>query len=93
MVRAVLENGEIRPLTPLPADWSDGQVLLIEVEVGEGVQKVSAWAQEIEEAAKAIPDEEHLKFLEALAEQKRASKEHVRRDFEALPQIRTENWT
>lgn len=30
MVKAVLNGGEIRPLGPLPADWQDGQVLLVE---------------------------------------------------------------
>ncbi len=81
MVKAVLENGKIRPLTPLPADWSDGQKLLIDIEIGESSEEISAWAREIEEAARAIPDEDHAKFLEALATQRSASKEQVRRQM------------
>ncbi len=81
MVRAVLQNGEIRPLNPLPRDWQEGQSLLIEVELGDNPEEISAWAEEIEEAAKAIPDEDHARFLEALAEQKQASKEMVRRQM------------
>ncbi len=81
MVRAVLENGKIRPLTSLPADWSEGQKLLIEVEAREGPEEIAAWAREIEEAARAIPDDDHARFLEALGEQKRASKEQVRRQM------------
>ena len=30
MVKAVVIRGEIRPLEPLPADWREGQPLLIE---------------------------------------------------------------
>ncbi len=79
MVRAVLENGKIRPLTSLPEDWSEGQKLLIEVEARESSEEITAWSREIEKAARAIPDEDHARFLEALDEQKRASKEQVRR--------------
>jgi hypothetical protein len=41
----------------------------------------AAWAQEIEDAARQIPDDDHARFLEALAEQKRISKESVRRQM------------
>jgi hypothetical protein len=30
MVKAVVNRGEIRPLEPLPADWREGQPLLVE---------------------------------------------------------------
>jgi uncharacterized protein (DUF433 family) len=30
MVKAVVTNGEIRPLGPLPADWHEGQTLRVE---------------------------------------------------------------
>ncbi len=81
MVRAVLEKGRIRPLTPLPADWSEGQELRVDVAAGDSIEEISAWAQEIDEAARAIPDEDHARFLEALEEQRRASKEQVRRQM------------
>ncbi len=81
MVRAVLEKGKIRPLTPLPADWNEGQKLLVNVAAGDSVEDISAWAREIEVAARAIPDEDHARFLEALDEQRRASKEQVRRQM------------
>ncbi len=71
----------IRPLTPLPADWNEGQELLVDIAARDSVDGISAWAQEIEEAARAIPDEDHARFLEALDEQRRASKEQVRRQM------------
>lgn len=78
MVRAVLQKGEIRPLGPLPSNWHEGQKLLIEAQAEERREDIAAWAQEIEDAARAIPEEDHHSFLEALEEQKRASKEQVR---------------
>ena len=81
MVRAILENGEIRPLRPLPDDWQDGQKLLIETEAEDRPDAISAWAQEIEDAAQAIPEEDHRRFLEALEEQRTVSKDQVRRQM------------
>jgi hypothetical protein len=38
---AVLQNGEIRPLEPLPRDWQEGQRLRVEtVEEGEATAEV-----------------------------------------------------
>ncbi len=82
MVRAVLENGQICPLDPLPTEWNEGQQLLVEVpSVEAAAVEIAAWSREIEEAAQRIPDDDHAKFLEALAEQKRISKESVRRQM------------
>ncbi len=81
MVRAVLQNGEIRPLGPLPSEWHEGQKLVIETQAGERPGEITAWAQEIEVAARAIPEEDHQSFLEALDEQRRVSKEQVRRQM------------
>lgn len=82
MVRAVLQDGLIRPLAPLPADWHDGQALVIDIDsMPTSTEEISAWAREIEEAAQEIPDEDHARFLESLAEQRRASKELVRRQM------------
>jgi hypothetical protein len=79
MVRAILEHGEIRPLVPLPPEWSDGQPLVIEAEPVSIPEDSDAWIREIDEAAARIPEAEHARFLAALDEQRRVSKEHVRR--------------
>ncbi len=82
MIKAVLENGQIRPSCPLPAEWSDGQQLLVEVPSAEAdPAEIAAWSREIEEAAQRIPDDDHARFLDALAEQKRIAKEGVRRQM------------
>ncbi len=30
MIRAIIQNGEIRPIEPLPADWRDGREVIVE---------------------------------------------------------------
>jgi hypothetical protein len=82
MVRAVLKKGQIQPVDNLPESWSEGQELIIEEgEPPADPQEIAAWSREIEEAAARIPDEEHKKFLAALEEHKRESKEQARREM------------
>ena len=78
MVRAVIKNGEIRPLSPLPASWQDGQQLIIDVEGGDEPSEIEAWAREIGAAAETISQEDHDTFLEALAEHRTFAKQQVR---------------
>ncbi len=66
-------------MTPLPSEWSDGQPLVIEAEPVSIPGASDAWIREIDEAAARIPEAEHARFLAALDEQRRVSKEHVRR--------------
>ncbi|HEY2293897.1 MAG TPA: addiction module protein [Thermoanaerobaculia bacterium] len=44
-------------------------------------EEIAAWSREIEEAAARIPEEEHERFLAALAEVERESKEQARRQL------------
>lgn len=79
-IRAILENGAIRPLEELPAGWHEGQPLSVEEEETDiDAEAVTAWAREIEAAAAQIPESEHRRFIEALGEQKREAKEYMRR--------------
>ncbi len=80
MVRAVLENGVIRPVEPLPPEWREGQELV--VETGGRAHSDDAddrWAKEFVEATQAITDEDHDRLMAAIEEHKRESKEWVRR--------------
>ncbi|MBW8879490.1 MAG: hypothetical protein JF614_31540 [Acidobacteria bacterium] len=42
-------------------------------------EDIEAWSREIAAAAEKIPEEEHERFLAALEEEKKESKEQVRR--------------
>lgn len=79
MIKAVLENGVIRPVEPLPPDWRDGQELVVEADVVPDAADVDRWADELEAASRAIPDEEHDRFMRALEVGEKESKDAVRR--------------
>ena len=82
-IRAVLRQGVIQPVEPLPPDWADGQELVVEEpKPDNGSEAIQQWASELESAAAQIPAEEHDRFLTALDEIEQASKESVRKRWE-----------
>ncbi|HYU33627.1 MAG TPA: hypothetical protein VEW48_15860 [Thermoanaerobaculia bacterium] len=81
MVKAVLHDGVIQPLSPLPDTWSEGQELLVQEAGPVGLEDWDAWEQEIENLAANISPEDHLRVEAALAEADREAKEFVRRQM------------
>lgn len=83
MIRAIVRNGTIEPLSPLPAGWEDGRELVVEEanETPVSQKDVEAWAQEVEAAMAEIPGDDYDRFEAALAEHERESKELVRRQW------------
>lgn len=82
MIRAILKDGVIQPLDPLPSEWAEGQ----ELAVGErdslgNPDRVAEWEREVDQAASEIPIEEHDRFLTGLAEVERQSKESARQEW------------
>ena len=83
MVKAVVSQGEIRPLEPLPADWQEGQPLRVEkadhgdMPVEEIDRDFSVLASLCEASEPA--DEEQLE--RALQDLRRQAKEQVRRQM------------
>ena len=102
--RAVLKNGVIYQLEPLPSEWVDGQ----ELEVApvhppvESPEAIARWAEEMETLCANSDPEDEARMLAAIEEQRREAKAQARhmnlailitdQDFQALPDIRTENW-
>lgn len=80
-IKAVLRHGIIQPIDPLPSDWADGQELVVEEPQRNGATDISQWAQELDVATSQIPDEEHDRFLQALDQIERESKEAVRKQW------------
>jgi hypothetical protein len=76
-IRAVLRQGMIQPIEPLPSEWRDGQELVIEPNGDAGGDEIQQWAREFDAAAAEIPAEEHDRFLRALDEIEHESKESV----------------
>jgi len=78
MIKAVLRNGAILPLEPLPPDWTEGKELAVEDPSVGGAEDIDAWARELEAAVRQLPAEEHDHFRRALEDIERRSKEAVR---------------
>ncbi|MCP3956633.1 MAG: antitoxin family protein [bacterium] len=91
-IQAIFDGEALRPTSPVDLEPNTSYRISIELvpadarddsdapEAGDP-NEVAAWAAEIEAAAQAIPEEDHARFLEALSEQKHASKEQVRRQM------------
>jgi len=86
MPRAVLKNGVICPLEPLPPEWTEGQELWVEAadeSEDESPEALDRWYQELE-ALVAQNDPEDLARIEAaLKEADELAKAQVRREMEA----------
>jgi hypothetical protein len=81
-IKAILRDGRIQPLEPLPPDWTDGQELVVEEPDLAGTEaQVDQWATDLEAAAARVPTEEHDRFRQALSEIERESKDSVRREW------------
>ncbi len=57
MVKAVMSDGEIRPLEPLPADWREGQPLRIE-KADDGEMSLQEIDRDFAELAKLCAESE-----------------------------------
>jgi len=82
MIRGIFQNGAIQPVGPVPDDWTDGQELLIEtVEGTPSPQEIQADYALLQRLAADIPPEDHQRIAEAIDEQGREGKEHIRREM------------
>jgi hypothetical protein len=80
-IKAVLRNGVIQPIDPLPPDWADGQELIVEEPQPSSASDIADWSTELDAATARIPDDEHDRFLQALDQIERESKEAVRKQW------------
>jgi hypothetical protein len=82
MVRAIIRNGVIELLDPLPVEWRDGKELIIEEDTDlQDGQTLAEWKQEMDEAAAQTAPEEDDRFLKALAQIEAESKDAIRREW------------
>jgi hypothetical protein len=83
MVRAVLKNGVIQPVEPLPLEWADGQELRVESmqEAPQVPEDLDQWYQELEAMVAQNDPTDIAKLEAALAEADKLAKEMVRREM------------
>lgn len=91
MIRAVLKDGRIQPLEPLPIEWSEGTELVIEdavpseTSIAAGPADLDAWAKEFEEAVAQIAPEDASRIRQALDEADALAKDQARRAMGHCP--------
>jgi hypothetical protein len=82
MPKAILKNGLIHPLEPLPTDWAEGQELVVEAVPVDHAERADRWYRELEEAVAEIDPEDERRRHEALEALHREAKERARREME-----------
>ena len=78
MPKAVLKNGVIVPLEPLPAEWSDGQELEVREPTLDAVD-ADAWFARMEALVADMTPEEDTQLQAAVDDVRRHAKEEARR--------------
>ncbi len=84
MIRAVIQNGLIRPLDPLPIEWAEGRVVMVE-DAEPGISDdLDEWYRELNRLGPAQYEPGEREEIRALlAEADVQAKELVRREMEA----------
>ncbi len=84
MIRAVVQNGLICPLDPLPIEWAEGRMVVVE-DAEPGVSDdLDEWYRELNRLGPARYEPGEREQIRALlAEADAQAKERVRREMEA----------
>ena len=81
MPRAILKNGAIVPIEPLPKDWVDGKELQVEEVRPETEQSLGEWYRELEAMCADSDPEDDTRLEEALRKADEMAKANVRKQM------------
>jgi hypothetical protein len=83
MIRAVVRNGTIQPLDPLPSSWEEGQeVQITELDPIDDPEAIERWCRELESIGNQPDDPADWERMEAvLAEADREAKDLMRKEM------------
>jgi hypothetical protein len=83
MTRAVLKDGKIEPIDPLPPDWREGEELKVErlEERDPTPEELDAWAKEMEALCAEADPEDDARLQAAVQEVRKLSKLSIPRDL------------
>jgi hypothetical protein len=87
MPRAVLKNGVIYPVDPLPPEWADGKELVVQPaeEVEDTEEALDSWLEELNAMCADSDLADEALIQASIEEQKRQSKDYMRREM-GLPE-------
>jgi hypothetical protein len=80
MPKAVLKNGMICPLEPLPPEWAEGQELSVEA-VSDDDQDLDAWYQELQALVAQNDPSDLARIDQAIREADEQAKALVRKQM------------
>lgn len=85
MIRAIVSNGKIQPLDPLPLEWTEGHAVVVQephLEPDDSPQSIDAWFRELQILGPALYEPGEREQMQAvMVEADRQAKEHVRRQM------------
>ena len=85
MIRAVVQNGSLLPLDPIPVEWADGRELDVEVKSDPTVEDWNEWNRELNELVAQIDPSDFAIVQAELVENDRLEKERMHQEMERLP--------
>ena len=85
MIRAVVQNGSLLPLDPIPVEWADGRELDVDVKLGPAVEDWNEWNRELNELVAQIDPSDFAIVQAELVENDRLEKERMHQEMERLP--------
>jgi hypothetical protein len=81
MPRAILMNGLIYPLEPLPPEWEDGHEVNVEAVEPDDPEAIDRWAREMDALCADIDPEDCAKLQAAIDKLRREAKAQARREM------------
>jgi hypothetical protein len=88
MPRAILKDGVLYPLEPLPPEWKEGQELIVDLAPAHDMspEEVDRWAEEMDAVCAEIDPEDEARLQAAIDEHRRWAKEWMR-GYMGLPDV------
>jgi hypothetical protein len=81
MPRAILRDGVIYPLEPLPSEWEDGREVWVEDAPAESPEAFDRWSQEMKDLCATGSPEDDDRLQAAIDELRARDKEMARREM------------
>lgn len=85
MIRAIVQNGMLQPLDPIPGSWGDGRELSVAVAEVVSETDLDSWRLELEELVLANDSADFAQVQSLLSETDRLEKESMQRHMELQP--------
>jgi hypothetical protein len=82
LIRAILKNGTNQPIDALPANWCDGQeLILVGDEPSDDPAVIKEWYRKLVALSVDIQPDDHKRMAKALVENDRIAKDLMRREM------------